>query len=119
MRIAIYVVPVALVIYALFDLFRSEPHERAGLRPALWALIIVLLPVVGPIAWIFVSTLRRAEARAPSGRPGDPRRTLRPTRRPGLTAPDDDPDFLRDLEEQWKREGGADPAPRDPDAPAS
>ena len=124
MRLAVYVIPVAMAIYALFDLYRSEPAERAGLKPALWALIIVLLPVLGPIAWIFVSVLRRAEVRnagRAAGRSGGPvsgfggRRPMRPARRPGPVAPDDDPDFLRDLEQQWMRERGN--AASDPDAP--
>jgi len=123
MRIAVYVVPVALAVYALFDLYRSEPGERAGLQPLLWVLIILLLPVLGPIVWIFVSTTRRMEARA-AGRPSTagPKRPAWPARRPGPVAPDDDPDFLRHLEQQWKRDGG-DPggaggpgAPSGPDA---
>lgn len=106
-----YVVPVALAIYALFDLFRSEEHERSGLPPALWALIIIILPVLGPVVWIVTSTVRRAEAGPASARsagPGMsrslPSQTPRPRRPAGPTAPDDDPEFLRELERQWRRE---------------
>lgn len=108
LRLLVYVVPVALAVYALFDLYRSEPSERAGVRPLVWVLAIVAVPVLGPIAWIFVSTTRRAEARAAGPRPSAPsgRSPLRPTRRPGPVAPDDDPEFLRHLDQQWRREGG-------------
>lgn len=118
-------VPVALAIYALFDLYRSEPVERAGVQPLVWVVVIVVLPVVGPIAWIFVSTTRRAEAKAAGspGRtpiPGTPGRSpLRPPRRTGPVAPDDDPDFLRHLDQQWRNDRGDDAGTPGPDLPKS
>ena len=112
-RVLVYVVPVALAIYALFDLWRSRPEERAGLHPALWAAIIVLLPVLGPVAWIFTSLYLRAQLRAAGGpgrgqRPaGGPARPGRAPRRQAPLAPDDDPDFLWRLErERRRREAG-------------
>lgn len=96
----VYVVPIALAVYALFDLWRSEPVERAGLRRWVWVLIVVLLPVVGPIAWILVSRTYRARggrAARRGPRPG------RPPQRRGPVAPDDDPDFLRRLEQEQRR----------------
>lgn len=118
MRIAVYVVPVALAVYALFDLYRSEPNERAGLQPLLWVLVILLLPVLGPAVWIIVSTVRRMEARG-TGRPqaSGARRPPWPQRRPGPVAPDDDPEFLRNLERRWKRERGGDAGAPDPEPP--
>lgn len=112
-RLLPYVVPVALALYALIDLARSEPGERADLTTPGWVVAILVLPVVGPLAWVVVSRLRRASAasggtsgpaaRRPAG-PGAPRR------RPGPLAPDDDPDFLWRLEqEQRRREGGEGP----------
>lgn len=116
-RVLVYVVPVALAIYALIDLWRSRPQERLGVHPAVWALIIVLLPVLGPVAWIVTSLYVRSQQRAaggdarPSTRPGRPA----PRRRQGPVAPDDDPDFLWRLERDRRRreQGGS------PDAPAS
>ncbi|WP_024286868.1 PLD nuclease N-terminal domain-containing protein [Cellulomonas sp. KRMCY2] len=121
-----YVVPIALALYALIDLQRSKPVERADIHPVAWVALIILLPVVGPIAWILVSRSRRApEARPtlgarpgpnarpapgtrpvpPNGRrPGPAGRTW-PVRRPGPLAPDDDPDFLWRLEQQQRRRG--------------
>jgi hypothetical protein len=122
-RVLVYVVPVALAIYALIDLWRSRPEERAGLHPALWAAIIVLLPVLGPIAWILTSVYLRYQNRAAGGpgrgqRParGGPARPGRPPRRQGPVAPDDDPDFLWRLErERRRREAG--PGAPGPGAP--
>lgn len=115
-RLLPYVVPVALALYALIDLSRSEPGERADLTTTGWVLVILLLPVVGPVAWIVVSRLRRSSAGAGSTRPpvGRPSPGPRP-RRSGPLAPDDDPDFLWRLEqERRRREGGDGPtAPGD------
>lgn len=109
-RLLVYVVPVALAVYALIDLWRSEVRERAGLHPALWVAVIVLLPVVGPIAWIIISRTRRAGAPRTTG--GPPSRPGRPARKAPLP-PDDDPDFLWRLEQErrrrLRREGGSSP----------
>jgi hypothetical protein len=118
-RVLVYVVPVALAIYALIDLWRSRPEERAGLHPALWVAMIVLLPVLGPLAWIFTSVYLRAQTRASGGASrgkGPARGPVRPGRAPrrqGPVAPDDDPDFLWRLERERRRreacgDGGGD-----------
>lgn len=117
-----YVIPIALALFALIDLSRSSAVERAEIHPLAWAAIIVLLPVVGPVAWILVSRQRAAAARQAGGaggaagpvRPGP----TRPPRRSGPVAPDDDPDFLWRLEQERRRRargqapdaGGTDPA---------
>ncbi|MBX9246237.1 PLDc_N domain-containing protein [Actinotalea ferrariae] len=110
-----YIVPIALALFGLIDLSRSNAVERAGIHPLAWVAIIVLLPVVGPIAWIAVSRQRAAAARQAAS--GGGRGTARPapgrpqTRRTGPLAPDDDPDFLWKLEQERRRQargtGGA------------
>lgn len=111
MRLLPYVVLIGLAVYALIDLWRSSPAERGGLHPAAWVAIIVLLPVIGPIAWIALSRYLRA---GPDGRPAPrspgspgpvppmPGRGAPPRRR-GPVAPDDDPEFLWRLERDSRR----------------
>lgn len=82
-----YVLPVALAVFALIDLSRSTAEERAGLRP-LWWVLVVLVPVLGPVVWILVS---RSQRRGHAPRPSAPR------------APDDDPDFLWRIEQEQRR----------------
>lgn len=121
MRYLVYVVPIGLAIYALIDLAQSRPGERAGLRPWLWAAIVVLLPVLGPVAWIATSRYLRAQDATPGGPPS--RQRPMPRRR-GPVAPDDDPEFLWRIErERRRREGGggapaADERAPDPEDPA-
>lgn len=103
LRNLVFIVPVALAVFALVELTRSTTQERSGLSPWVWAAIIVLLPVIGPVVWLVLS--RRA---APGPRTTGPAR--RPPRRTGPVAPDDDPDFLWRLEqEERRRRRDADP----------
>ncbi|NCT91646.1 PLDc_N domain-containing protein [Cellulomonas sp. APG4] len=109
LRALVYIVPVALAVYALVDLARSREEERSGLSALAWVAIVVLLPVVGPIVWIVLS--RRA-AGAQGARPGGGGRPG--PRRGGPVAPDDDPDFLWRLEQEQRRRRARDEtAPED------
>lgn len=107
MRLLVYVVPVALAIYALIDFARSEPSERAGIRPLVWLAIIVLLPVLGPIVWIVISRTSGSAGRRVTRPPRGPAPRPWSARRPGPRAPDDDPDFLWRLEQERRRRRAA------------
>ncbi|MDR0432964.1 MAG: PLD nuclease N-terminal domain-containing protein [Bifidobacteriaceae bacterium] len=110
MRIVLlYVLPLALMIYALVDCVQDTDVERTSVPKPLWIAFIVILPYFGPIAWLVVAKIAK---------PGLPRRSTGPhppfggsPRRRGPTAPDDDPDFLRKLDERTKRRRGG---PTDP-----
>ena len=105
LRVLLYVLPVAALLYGLLDLRRSEPYEREGLPLWGWLAVIVALPVVGTIVWVVVSTSRRRDARpGPPGRPGGPGSGGGGCRPGGPgAAPDDDPDFLWRLEQERRR----------------
>lgn len=117
-RLLVYVLPVAFAIYALIDLSRSEPSERAGIRPLGWLAIIVLVPVIGPITWIVVSRTQGTTGGGAPQRPAGPAPRTWLVRRPGPKAPDDDPDFLWRLEQQRRRgrDGGGAPGGSNPPA---
>ena len=85
MRIALpIVVAVVLAVYALVDCLQTEPAEVRGPRRAIWLLLIVVVPVLGPVAWLVSRPRQRPRGQAP-----------RPITRP--VAPDDNPDFLREI----------------------
>ncbi|MDM7832234.1 PLDc N-terminal domain-containing protein [Cellulomonas edaphi] len=81
---------IGLVVYSVIGIVRSEPGERLGVPRALWVLLVVLIPLVGSIVWIVVSTTHRA---------AQPRTTLSR----GPSAPDDDDEFLWRLDEERRR----------------
>ncbi len=79
-------ITVGVMIYALVDCWRSDDREVRGMPRPLWFLVI-LVPIVGPVAWLVYGAPRGPGA---GGSRGVPR----------VVAPDDDPDFLRDLEQK-------------------
>lgn len=103
-RLFVFLAAASLVLFVL-ALIGSLSADRVRTMPRiLWVLVIVVFPLLGPIAY-FVW-----------GRPSAPPRQGRPLRRqPRPASPDDDPNFLRsvdseqarrdrDLLAQWERE---------------
>ncbi len=86
----IAVLSIALTVFALADCVQTEDEKVKGLPKWAWIVLIVLIPWVGPITWLFVGKER-------SGGTGRQQRK-------GPMAPDEDPDFLRRLDEDIRRE---------------
>jgi hypothetical protein len=102
-RVFVFLAAVQLVLVVL-ALISALSAERLRTMPrALWVLVILLVPLIGPVAYFL--------AGRPVSRPAGlgPQATRRPS------APDDDPDFLktldpnrsrrdRELFEKWERD---------------
>ena len=108
MRAVLMVLVLALTIYSLHDCARtSEESMPARMPKFLWITLIVLIAPIGSIAWIIVSRVKAAEERGGAVEPTvwsskDGISLHRPERsRPA--APDDDPEFLRGLEQDIRR----------------
>lgn len=101
-RVAIVIVVVALTIYALIDVIRTSVMPGKISKP-LWALLVVMAPIIGPLLWIyfknqaFFSADNTITGESLKGRFGGKKKTT------GPVAPDDDPDFLARLEAQNRR----------------
>ncbi|MFD0890170.1 PLDc N-terminal domain-containing protein [Streptosporangium algeriense] len=89
----------AFWLYCLFDAITTPDEEARNLPKLLWVIIVLLLPVAGGVFWLL---LGRPSASGVTGRfpPDDDR----PARREAPKGPDDDPDFLRDLERRLRDE---------------
>ncbi len=79
------VIAVALDIFSIIDIITIDERRVRGLPKFLWVAVVVLLPFVGAILWF---TIGRARDENGGGTRGGERRTI---------APDDDPNFLRNL----------------------
>lgn len=91
-RILLALAILALTIFAFIDALSVEDSDEIrGMPRGLWVLVILLFPVVGPVGWLLAGRPRRTVT---PGRPGHPAGYARP--RP--IAPDDDPDFLSNLD---------------------
>lgn len=96
-RILFFVAMIALTVYAAADWHRTPEDEMPGKLPkAIWLLIILFtatIAAIGPIVWLALRWVSRAEKK----QTGAPKAPQRPT------APDDDPEFLFRLERDIQR----------------
>jgi hypothetical protein len=93
-RVLLYGAVFVVVLYAFIDVLQTQSARVRTLPKWLWALLVVIVPVLGAVAWFLL------------GRPGrdDAAGGRRGLGRGGPVAPDDDPTFLRELEDQAFRE---------------
>ncbi|WP_248962243.1 PLDc N-terminal domain-containing protein [Sphaerisporangium perillae] len=88
----------AFWLYCLFDLITTPEEDVRNLPKFLWVLIVILLVDLGGLLWLLLGrplseqTVQRQRLGRSGPRPSVPR------------GPDDDPDFLRDLDRRLRRE---------------
>ncbi|MER8068184.1 PLD nuclease N-terminal domain-containing protein [Streptomyces sp. NPDC094034] len=82
LRVLMILVPLALSIYAFIDCITTDEKEIRYLPKPIWAILVLLFPLVGSISWLIVG-----------------RERTRAVRRGGWVAPDDNPEFLNSLKE--------------------
>ena len=116
MRIVLIVLVFALTLYALLDCARTPEESMPARMPKfLWIILIVLFPTIGPVAWIIVSRVKAAEERGgyvePTVWSSKEGTSFRRPQRAQPMAPDDDPEFLRGLEQDIRRRRHRPPEP--------
>lgn len=112
---------VLLAAVALISCLSVEDKRKIrGMPRFAWVIAILLLPLVGAIAWFVFGRPHRAGGSRPGWRPAGG-----PPEPPRRRAPDDDPDFLRSLrdykiskedEDLLRRWGDDEPRHREPGA---
>lgn len=112
MRLFLMVFVIALALYALIDCVRTPEEDMPARMPKhLWITLILMFSTImlGPLAWIITSRVSAAEKRGGqlsgglwSAEKGVDLHLSRHASTPA--APDDDPDFLRKLDEQVQAE---------------
>jgi hypothetical protein len=85
----------ALTVYCVIDAFQTDQADMRNLPKVAWLMLVVLLPVVGPVAWLLLGRPRRGTppSQGQQQRWQDDQRNR--DRRP--RGPDDDPDFLKGI----------------------
>ncbi|MET7421600.1 PLD nuclease N-terminal domain-containing protein [Dactylosporangium sp. NPDC005555] len=93
-----FLIVVVATLVALIDCLSTDRDDVRGLPKVVWCFVILVLPVVGVIAWFFAGRPLATEQHAGLAAQGGARR--RPAK---PVAPDDDPDFLRNLDTNQSR----------------
>lgn len=87
LRLLLILLYIAPAVYCVADAVQQPEAKPFGLPKWTWVLIIVLLPVIGAAAWLYLKW-----AKGSGGKP-----ELREPR-----APDDDPEYLNWLRDQTR-----------------
>lgn len=77
-RLLVFVIPVAITIYAFIDVLGTKRGWTRRGPKWLWLVAVVVLPIAGPLLWFVLGKPYRRHQQA-------------------MSAPDDDLDFLRNL----------------------
>ncbi|MFF3376059.1 PLD nuclease N-terminal domain-containing protein [Streptomyces sp. NPDC002680] len=87
LRVLIVLVPLALSIYAFIDCVTTQEKDVRFMPKPVWALLILLFPLVGSISWLIIGRDRATSQRMGSASGGQ------------WVAPDDNPEFLKSLKD--------------------
>ncbi|MFP3117538.1 PLD nuclease N-terminal domain-containing protein [Streptomyces sp. Iso 434] len=99
LRVLMILVPLALSIYAFIDCITTDEKDIKHIPKPLWAILVLLFPLVGSISWLIVGKDRATAGPGPlAGRRSGG----------GWVAPDDNPDFLKSLNDEGKGSGASD-----------
>jgi hypothetical protein len=95
-----FLLVLALWIYAFVDCLNTPEEEVRGLPKVVWVIIILLFGevLVGPVAWLVAGKQRGT----PAG--GSTPSEWHRNHRTEFVAPDDNPEFLRSLKEDNKKD---------------
>lgn len=116
MRFLLYIVPVLLALYALVECGMTPSESMPyNIPKPFWFLLIILFTVIGPLAWIVLLRIERAEKGEPIPSARDVVDQVRQVatgsqsaseepQSPQAHTPDDDAEYLERIERQIKRE---------------
>ena len=65
------IVLLALTIYAVVDLVQTDDADMPAMPKWMWAMVVIVIPVVGPLAWILIGRFGLATPRSPGELPPD------------------------------------------------
>jgi hypothetical protein len=99
--VLIFLLGLVLAVFALISCLSAEDGEVRALPRWAWVVIILFFPLLGSIAYFAAGRPVKPGTRAGTWRPGGFPEAARPKR---PLAPDDDPEFLRQLDARTKKE---------------
>jgi hypothetical protein len=100
--VLLFFAEIALTVVALISCLSAEDGELRALPRWAWIIIILLFPLVGSIAYLVAGKPVKTGSRPGTWRPGSGFPERERPKRP--IAPDDDPEFLRQLDARSKQD---------------
>ncbi|MFV0134353.1 PLD nuclease N-terminal domain-containing protein [Streptomyces sp. HMX87] len=97
LRVLMFLVPLALSVYAFIDCISTKDEDVRHIPKPLWAILVLLFPLVGSISWIIAGKKRQPDGSSWQRQGGRQ-----------WVAPDDNPDFLKSLGEDQDKAGDKD-----------
>ncbi|MFI8949041.1 PLD nuclease N-terminal domain-containing protein [Streptomyces sp. NPDC053750] len=91
LRVLMFLVPLALSVYAFIDCISTKDDDIRHMPKPLWAILVLLFPLVGSLSWLIAGKKRHPAGTAPWQGGGGRRQWV---------APDDNPEFLKSLDEE-------------------
>lgn len=98
LRFVLILIPIAVTLYGLFDAINAPRDDVRTMSKGVWIFLIIVLFFVGAVMWFFLGRPRRSAG--PSGGGGS---GYAPPQ-----GPDDDPEFLSQLDWERRRKPHAD-----------
>ncbi len=86
-----------LLVYALIDCIQADEGRLRNLPKVGWLLLIILVPIAGPIVYLIAGRPNATSARRNVPWPSTRTAGYPEYERPRRSAPDDDPEFLASI----------------------
>jgi hypothetical protein len=93
-----FLIEIGLLVWTLFECIQTPEAEVRNLPKVVWVILIIIVPYIGPVAWLAAGRPQSANRRQ-TWAPGN---GFPESSRPRPVAPDDDPAFLRRVAEDTK-----------------
>ncbi len=100
--VALFFLGLVFAVLALISCLSAEDREVRGLPRIGWVLVILLFPLIGSLVYYFAGRPVKATPAQGTWRPGSG--FPEATRPKPVLAPDDDPEFLRKIDNKRRRE---------------
>ncbi|MFE9443331.1 PLD nuclease N-terminal domain-containing protein [Streptomyces sp. NPDC006602] len=106
LRVLMFLVPLALSVYAFIDCISTKDEDVRYMPKPLWAILVLVFPLAGSISWFIAGKQRNpAGAGGPAGLAGSAGSPWSRGGRQQWVAPDDNPEFLKSLKDEDKKDG--------------